>query len=103
MHCWIVKGGSNKKGNNFGKSESKLRTNPMNSDGNIMRCHECDSTKCPYRRVGETNMTAHITLVTGKADSGTGSKLVGSLGKEILDSACTKTVSGEEWTNILKI
>ena len=53
----------------------------MDSDENIMRCHECDSTKCPYRRVGETNMTVHITLVTGKADSRTGSKLVESLGK----------------------
>ena len=53
----------------------------MDSDENIMICHECDSTKCPYRRVGETNMTVHITLVTGKADSRTGSKLVESLGK----------------------
>ena len=44
-------------------------------------------------------MTAHITLVTGKADSGTGSMLVESLGKGNLDSACTKTVSGEEWMN----
>ena len=44
-------------------------------------------------------MTVHITLVTGKDDSGTGSMLVESLGKGILDSACTKTVSGEEWMN----
>ena len=49
----------------------------MDSDGNIMRCHECDSTKyfassCPHRKVEETNMTVHITLVTGKANSGTG-------------------------------
>ena len=29
-------------------------------------------------------MTVHITLVTGKADSGTGSMLVESLGKGIL-------------------
>ena len=68
----------------------------MDSDGNIMRCHECDSTKyfassCPHRKVEETNMTVHITLVTGKADSRTDSMLVESLSKRILDSARTKT------------
>ena len=80
---------NSKKVNNFGRSKNKLGTNPVDSDGNIMRCHECDSTKhfasnCPH---------------TGKVDSGTGSMLVESLGKGILDSACTKTVSGEEWLN----
>ena len=45
----------------------------------------CDSTKkfasnCPHQKVEETVMTVHITLVTGKADSGTGSMLVESLG-----------------------
>ena len=76
----------------------------MDSDGNIMRCHECDSTKhftsdCPHRKVEERNMTVHITLVTGKADPGTGSMLDESLGKGILDSACTKTIPAEEWMN----
>ena len=69
-----------------------------------MRCHECDSTKyfassCPHRKVEETNMTLHITLVTRKADSWTGSMLVESLGKGVLDSACVKTISSEEWMN----
>ena len=46
-------GGSYKKGNNFEKSKSKLGTNPVDSDGIIMRCHNCDSTKhfesnCPH-------------------------------------------------------
>ena len=36
---YYKKGGSNKKENNFGKSMSKLGTNLMDSDGNIMRCH----------------------------------------------------------------
>ena len=36
---YYKKGGSNKKGNNFGKSKSKLGTNPADSDGNITRCH----------------------------------------------------------------
>ena len=83
----------------------------MVSDGNIMRCDECDSIKhfassCPHRKVEETNVTVHITLVTGKADSGTGSVLVEWLGKEILDSAFNvqrpyQVRNG--WMNILKI
>ena len=42
-------------------------------------------------------MTVHITLVTGTDVSWTGNMLLESLGKGILDSACTKTVSGEKW------
>ena len=89
---YYKKDGSNKKGNNFGKPRSKLGTK-----WNIMRCHECDSTKhfssnWPHRKVEETNMTVHITLVTRKDDSGTGSMLIEPLGKGILDSACTKTI-----------
>ena len=30
------------------------------------------ASSCPHRKVEETNMTVHITLVTGKANSGTG-------------------------------
>ena len=62
------KGDSNKKQNYFGKSKIKSGTNPMDSDGDIMRCHECDSTKhfassCPHQKDEGTNMTVHITLV----------------------------------------
>ena len=101
---YYKKGGRKKKGNYFGKSKIKSGKNPVDTDGNIMRCPECDWTKhfassYPHRKVEETNMTVHITLVTGKADTGTGSMLVESLDKGILDSACTNTVSGEEWMN----
>ena len=41
----LQKDGSNKKGNNFRKSKSKLGTNLVELDGNIMRCHKCDSIK----------------------------------------------------------
>ena len=69
-----------------------------------MRYDECDSTKyfaldCPQRKVEETNMAVLIALVARKFDSQTGSMLVESLGKGILHSTCTKTVSGEEWKN----
>ena len=52
---YYKKGGSNKKGNNFGKSKSKSGKNPVFSDGNIMRYHEL------ALKVEETNMTVHIT------------------------------------------
>ena len=69
-----------------------------------MRCHECNLTKhfapnCPHGEVEKTNMTVYITFVTRRADSGTGSMLVESLGKGTLDSTCTKTISGEEQIN----
>ena len=65
--CYYKKGGSNNKGNNFRKSKSKLETNTVDSDENIIRSHDCDSKKycasnCPHRKVEETNRTVHITL-----------------------------------------
>ena len=47
----------------------------------------------------KTDVAVHITLVTGKDDSGTWSMLVESLREGILDSRCTKTLSGAEWMN----
>ena len=68
---YYKKGSGNKKGNNFRESKSKLGTNPLDSDGNVMRCHKRESTKhfesnCLHRKVEKTDMTEHITLVTGK-------------------------------------
>ena len=44
----------------------------------------------------KTDVAVHITLVTGKDDSGTWSMLVESLREGILDSRCTKTLPGAE-------
>ena len=76
--------------------------NPIGQDGNIMRCHECNSTQhfvdnCPNRRVEEANMTVHITLIAGSASEEQEVMLVESLARGILDSACTKTVAGKTW------
>ena len=64
-----------------------------------MRCHECESTKhfvadCPHRQVESANMTVHLTLVAGASGK---ISLGDTLGKGILDSACTKSVAGELW------
>ena len=48
---------------------------------------------CPHQeKIEESNVTVHITLLTG-----TKSTLAETLGKGILDSACTKTVAGVAW------
>ena len=79
--------------------------NSMDVDGNIMRCHVCESTKhfarsCPHREtVEESHVTVHIALLTGKGNAETDRMIVESLGKDILDSACTKTVAGKVWVD----
>ena len=42
-------------------------------------------------------MTVHITLFSGMADARRNMLVLETLGKAILDSACTKTVAGCEW------
>ena len=84
-------------------ADDKGRTgNPCGADGKIMRCHECDSTKhfvteCPHRKVEDTKLTLHITLVAGAGETEQQVMLAETLGKGILDSACTKTVAGTVW------
>lgn len=86
------------------------RTNPLDADGNIMRCHECESTRhfvadCPERKKDKeghpknenANMTVHIALVAGMSDNQGRNSLGDTIGKGVLDSACTKSVAGELW------
>ena len=57
---------------------------------------------CPHKdqqKKQEANMTVHVMLLIGKKDSGISGMLGESLGKGILDSACTKTVAGMNWLN----
>ena len=60
---------------NVGRSKSQHISNPFDAEGNIMRCHECDSTKhflndCPHRRVEGAKMATHVTLIAGSASKG---------------------------------
>ena len=80
-------------------SSSFNRSNTIASDGSVMRCHNCESIKhfasaCPHRKVEESNLTLHITLLTGETNSHQKEMVAETLGKGILDSACTKTVAG---------
>ena len=105
------RGGFSQRGNSssFRGADSRGRgkgrgykSNPMSSDGTVMRCHECESTKhfvseCPHRKVENANMTIHLTLVAGAGGSEQDRNLVDTLGRGILDSGCTKTVAGSDW------
>ena len=84
----------------------KESTNPIDKEGKIMRCHECDSkmhfaSKCPHRQKGKGNQSdqqnaceVHLTLFAGTSNERQ-NILVESFGKGIIDSGCSKTVAGE--------
>ena len=83
-------------GQRGGRGKMRNQRNPVNGDGNVLRCHCCGSTRhfsydCPHKKVDKGNMTVHITIVAVV------STRVDALGKGILDSACTKTVAGRTW------
>lgn len=104
---------------NRGSRGDQQRRNPRDAYGQVLRCHECESTKhfvteCPHRHnetqqpqqhrqentmeeLEEAPMTVHITLFSGMADARRNALLIETFGKAILDSACTKTVAGSEW------
>ena len=96
-----ARGGTSGRGR--GSSSSFRRgENPTNQEGVVMRCHECDSTRhfvfdCPHRRVENANIAVHLTLLTGSTTEEQHALLKKTLGKGILDTACTKTVAGQTW------
>ena len=67
-------------------SSSFNRSNPIASDGSIMRSHNCESIKhfpsaCPHRKVEESNSTVHVTLLTGETNSHQKEMVSETLGK----------------------
>ena len=83
----------------------QTHTNPKGKDGNVMRCHQCDSTKhfaslCPHRfeksSSSSTNET-HITLLNSEPEASESCLIGKTLGMAVLNSGCTKTVTGEVW------
>ena len=98
--------GSFQSGRGRGGSNNQPKiTNQTDRDGSIMQCNECESTKqfvsnCPHRQVEKVesaNVTVHLTLVAGTTSEGHEENLVDTLGKGILDTACTKSIAEEVW------
>ena len=108
---------------------ARLRSNPVDADGNPLRCYICDSTRhlanrcphadeesnrqvhvaqftthssatsCPRSVSGNERDRIHLTLYNSNPDE-TLSSLVGeTLRMAVLDSVCTKTIAGETWAN----
>ena len=74
----------------------------MYADGTRRRCYNCEAVKhfasiYPHQDEKPEEYTVHITLLTSKPDAVQKNLLVESLGKGLLDSGCTKTVTGEQW------
>lgn len=85
-------------------------SNPTDKDGKMMKCFKCGSTTHFSRwherydndKHGDNTSTqeVHITLFNCEKSENL-SILVGeSLGKAILDSGCSKTVTGRQWLEI---
>ena len=106
--------GRGRGGKHRGRSQVRFRTgetinrqsNPISKDGKVLRCFNYDSTKhlsnnCPYPR-GDDSRTQdiHITLFNGKPDKAMSALITEALGMAVLDSACTKAVTGETWLNL---
>ena len=68
-----------------------------------MRCYKCGSTKHFAAKCLQKDNTyvktqdVHLTLLTANPDERQKVLIGESLGKGVLDSACTKTVSGRTW------
>ena len=91
---------------NYGRDSNDTnyrRSNPVGRDGKTMKCFKCNSTEHFSRYCdkgqgsSEKVQEIHITLLN--ADQQMSMLVHESLGMGVLDSACTKTVTGETWLN----
>ncbi len=99
-------GGAQRQGSSkYGNAVPDKQENPVDAEGKVMRCHVCDSTRhfamnCQHRQQQQdVKMSIHLTLVAGNGSIMQKDMLCDTLGKGILDSACTKTVAGVAWIN----
>ena len=89
------------KGSDGGRSDAKREEyNSKGSDGKPMKCFNCESIKhlsyeCPHKKQG----SVYITLFGSGYDEQMPLVVQESLGMAVLDSGCTKTVTGKLWLN----
>ena len=95
---------SNRYNASIGSNRFDSGSNPTDSDGNIMKCFKCGSKKhfarfCDKKGEGQKEKASpdnvYVTLLSNSK------KLEGllgeSLGTAVLDTACSKTLTGEVW------
>ncbi|CAL4065493.1 unnamed protein product, partial [Meganyctiphanes norvegica] len=83
--------------------EGTQRSNPLGKDGKVMRCFKCGSLRhfsryCSQSRDDRDSQEIHITLINAEPEMTT--LVRESLGMAVLDSACTRTVTGETWLSV---
>ena len=92
---------------NRGRGQPTVRkTNPSDSEGNILRCMACDSTlhfvkDCPhaYENLEHSffTETEQFALFTGQNNDEMTVLLTESTNAAVLDSGCSSTVVGQDW------
>ena len=88
------------RGGSFSRGAGRVGKNPRDAQGEIMRCHECDSTMhlikdCPHRRTERS--LVHLTFLTGQSSPEQNQMTYDALAKAIIDCGCTRTVAGITW------
>ena len=91
----------------FTRGAGRVRGNPRDDRGAVMRCHECDSTmhlvmECPHKQSerGKTenaSVMVQLTLIAGLASKEQDTMMFEALARAVIDCGCTKTVAGVTW------
>ena len=94
---------SNTEGVRTYSSDGAQKSNPVSKDGKVMRCFHCGSPKhfarfCTQSQNDGGREEIRIVLLNSEPEMTT--LVRESLGMAVLDSACTRTVTGETWFEV---
>ena len=88
----------------FSRGAGRIRGNPRDSQGVVMRCFECESTMhmikdCPHKvkTTEHAEYMVQLTFVAGLASREQDAMMYEALARAIIDCGCTKTVAGKAW------
>ena len=113
---WRGRGGRDRGQGRAARSSNYVKTdsNPLGADGKPMKCFTCESIKhlsrdCPHklhesrssRSISKPNdiEQVNITLYGSGYDEEAPKGVIESFGMALLDSGCTRTVTGKSWLN----
>ena len=93
------------RGRGRGTFRGNTNTNPLDREGNILRCFKCGSDKHFARQCKadshyegmQSSKPEKINITLNVSQIPLNALLSETLGMGVLDTGCTKTVAGEEW------